>query len=351
MSGPVDLGRRIAARLGAATLERVGAIGLANAELNAPRVRHAVLDLAGMPLGAGEAAVVIGAGPSLYRRHGLTRLAAAGFAGTVVAVDSALGACLRHGIVPHVVVTVDPHPERIVRWFGDPTLTAPLADDYFRRQEMDPTHAEDELAANAALIRLVDAFGPRLRVAIATAAAPAVVERCASAGMTLYWWNPMYDDYDRPESLSRRLHRMNGLPCLNGGGNVGTASWVLAHAVLGKRQVGLLGLDFGYPPDTPYSKTQYYPELVELLGDRFSEAFVRLQNPDTGETWFTDPAYYWFREVFLEMAKEAACETFNCTEGGVLFGPAITTVGVEEFVGIVQDGKPAPRSRKESRLG
>ena len=52
--------------------------------------------------------------------------------------------------------------------------------------------------------------------------------------MGLYWWNPMYDDYEAAESLSRRLHRMNGLPCINGGGNVGTAAWVLAHAVLGR---------------------------------------------------------------------------------------------------------------------
>jgi hypothetical protein len=36
----MSLGRRIAARLGAATLERVGGAGLANAELNAPRIHH-----------------------------------------------------------------------------------------------------------------------------------------------------------------------------------------------------------------------------------------------------------------------------------------------------------------------
>src|SRR5438093_9171962 len=43
------------------------------------------------------------------------------------------------------------------------------------------------------------------RSAIATCASPAVVDRCEKAGMRLYWWNPMYDDYDQPDSLSRRL--------------------------------------------------------------------------------------------------------------------------------------------------
>jgi hypothetical protein len=328
----MELGRKIASALEAATFERVAAVGLANAERNHPRIVRSVLELAETSLGAGDAAIVVGAGPSLQRRRSLERLRVSGFAGTVVAADGALGACLRAGVVPHVVVSVDPHPERIVRWFGDPTLTAVPADDYFRRQEMDAVHREDELAANRALLKLVDAYGPKIKVAAATSAAPAVVERCEQARMELYWWNPMYDDYDQPGSLSRRLWEMNGLPCLNGGGNVGSAAWVLTHAVLDKRRIGLVGMDFGYAPGTPYEKTQYYPELVQLLGGRFTEAYTQVPNPYVSETWFCDPAYLWFRDVFLAMAREAECETFNCTEGGILFGDGIEFMPLDTFL-------------------
>lgn len=349
----MELARKIANLLQDATFERVASVGLANAELNRRRIRRSVLELSQTPLGAGDAVVVVGAGPSLYRRRSLERLAQSEFRGTIVAADGALGACLRNGVVPHIVVTVDPHRERIVRWFGDPALTAPPADDYFRRQEMDPSHAGDEVGANRALLELVDAYGPRIKVAIATSAALAVVGRCEKAGMELYWWNPMYDDYEQPDSVSRRLHRMNGLPCLNGGGNVGTAAWVLAHALLGKQRVGLLGLDFSYPPGTPYSRTQYYQELRDLLGERFEEAFIHLENPHLGETWFADPAYYWFRDVFLEMVRQAECETFNCTEGGILFGPGITTLRLEEFLNIVgaEPRGGSPTLRKEINHG
>jgi len=328
----VELGRKIAQALEAATFERVAGVGLANAEVNRPRIARSVLELAETPLGTGDTAIVVGAGPSLRRRRSLERLRASGFAGAIVAADGALGACLRAGVVPHVVVSVDPHPERIVRWFGNPALTVAPADDYFRRQEMDPAHREDELSANRALVELVDAYGPKIKVAAATSAAPAVVERCEQARMELYWWNPMYDDYDRPESLSRRLWKMNGLPCLNGGGNVGTAAWVVTHAVLGRKRIGLVGIDLGYAPGTPYEQTQYYPELVALLGDRYREAFIHTENPVTREVWFSDPAYHWFRDVFLQMAREADCETFNCTEGGLLSGPGITTVPLDAFL-------------------
>ena len=328
----MELGRQIARALSGATFDRVAAVGLANAEVNQPRIRRSILELGRQPLGEGDAAIVVGAGPSLYQRQSLDRLRAAEFPGAVVAADGALGACLRNGIVPHLVVSVDPHPERIVRWFGDPALTAAGADDYFRRQEMDPTHRVDEVAANRALVELVDRHAPGMKVAVATSAAPAVVDRCEKAGMELYWWNPMYDDYELPDSVSRRLHRANGLPCLNGGGNVGTSAWVLTHAILAKRRVGLIGMDFSYPPGTPYTNTQYYPELVEMLGDRFAEAYVHIDNPYLRERWFCDPAYCWFRDVFLEMAREAGCVTSNCTEGGILFGPGVEFASLDRFL-------------------
>ena len=45
-----------------------------------------------------------------------------------------------------------------------------------------------------------------MKIALATSAAPAVVRPREKAGMELYWWNPMFDDYEAPDSRSRRLH-------------------------------------------------------------------------------------------------------------------------------------------------
>jgi hypothetical protein len=143
----------------------------------------------------------------------------------------------------------------------------------------------------------------------------------------------MYDDYEQPDSLTRRIFEMNGAPCVNAGGNVGSACWVFAHAVLGKSRVALVGMDFGYYPDTPPERTQYYNEIVALVGaDRIQDVFIDVWNPYLAQPFFTDPAYLWYRDSFLEMAESAHCETFNCTGGGILFGPKITWSPLSDFL-------------------
>ena len=64
----MELGRRIASRLHDATFDRIAQVGLANAATHRPHIRRSVLELAKLPLGAGDAALVVAAGPSLHRR-------------------------------------------------------------------------------------------------------------------------------------------------------------------------------------------------------------------------------------------------------------------------------------------
>jgi hypothetical protein len=237
-------------------------------------------------------------------------------------------------VVPHLTVTLDPHATRIVRWFGDPTLNAETAkqDDYFRRQDMDPAFA-DELRRNEELLALLNRHGKDIRIALSTSASAAVVNRVIDAGMPIYWWNPMYDDPDAPDSRTRALYRENRLPCMNAGGNVGTAAWMLAHSVLGKKHVAIVGMDLSYYDDTPYYNTQYFHELVALVGqERLDSVFVRIHNPHVDRTFYTDPAYLWYRQCFLELAPDADCRTYNCTGGGVLFGDGIEFIGLDAFL-------------------
>lgn len=331
------LGRAIASNLEEVTLHKVREAGFRNAALNRERILagQSVLALRDTPLMAGDSAIVLAAGPSLHRQDVASQLKMSGFTGPIIATESGMAYCFRNGIVPDLIVTLDPHAERIVRWFGDPRLTRERldSDDYFSRQDMDPAFKLNQLRSNEELLRLVNQHGPRMRAAIASSASTAVADRVYESRMGAYWWNPFYDDYELPDSITRKIHESNGLPCLNAGGNVGSAAWVIAHAVLEKKRIALLGMDFGYYADTPYEQTQYYYEILGLVGaERLDEVFVHIHNPHVGADFYTDPAYLWYRDSFLQMAQQADCETFNCTGGGILFGDGVQVSTLGDFL-------------------
>lgn len=334
------LGRALVADMERLTWERHSALAIANAQRSQALLHHgaSLAALRNAPLGEGDSAIVIAAGPSIRRRDPIARIKQAGYRGAIIATDSAIAYCLRNGIVPHMVVTLDPHATRIVRWFGDPDLNERVvaADDYYRRQDMDTAFA-DEMRANREILTALDRHGRDIHIALATSASEKVVQRVLQTGMQVYWWNPMLDDPEQPDSTTRAIHRQNGLPCVNAGGNVGTACWMMAHAVLGKRRVALTGVDFSYYDDTPYAATQYYREAVALVGeDNLDSVFIRIYNPHVGAWFFTDPAYMWYREAFLELAAETECETYNCTEGGILFGDNVTFSPLDEFLSLTR---------------
>lgn len=330
------LARKLLDHMGRITQDRHGDLALANAHINLARKDHgqSLAALRGQPVGNGDRALVIAAGPSIRRQDTLRKVAETGFEGTIIATESAMRGCLQNGIVPDLVVTLDPHVTRIVRWFGDPTLSesALAADDYFRRQEQDEAFAS-EMRANEEILRLLDEHGSRIKIALASSASEAVVSRVIECGMDIYWWNPMLDDPDEPDSVTAGMMAENGWPCVNAGGNVGTAAWMMAIEVLEKQTVALTGMDFGYYSDTAFENTQYYNEAVALVGeDNLDSLFVRFDNPHYDAWFFTDPAYYWYRESFLELIADSDSKTINCTEGGILFGPELEVRPLIEFL-------------------
>ena len=319
-------------KIGDATFRKTADISLTHARLNLPYIKKTIAHL--VPDDDFPAAIVVSGGPTIHRRKPLDVLKRVGFGGPVIACDGALGNCLRHGIVPRYVVSVDPHPDRIVRWFGDTKLEQRPVDDYFRRQDLDEAHVENERRANRELIGLVNKHGKSIRAILATSIHPDIAERCLEAGMEIYWWNPILDDYHAADSMTRKLYDMNKVPCMVTGGNVGASSFVFAYTVLQKKVIGLLGMDFSYAPDTPLRRTQYYDIIKELYPEAPEKAYIEIFNPHLNETWRTDPAYYWYRQSFLKLVENVDDDVavHNCSEGGVLFGQRIHFTPFEQFL-------------------
>jgi len=319
------------------TWDRHAGLSQRNAAENAPWFSEgqSLSALLKEDIGVGDTAAVIAAGPSVKRKDPAALIRETGYSGAVVASESAISYCLRNGVVPDLAVTVDPGIERVIRWLGDPNLTEEklVEDDYFARQDQDDAFA-DELRANEEILELLDRHGSKIRMALSTTSAKVLVDRVFEAGLQVFWFNPMLDDPDLPDSATAKLQKENGFPSVNAGGNVGTLCWLMAGEVLRKKKVALTGVDFSYYDDTPYLNTQYYYEAVELVGeDNLESLFTRFYNPHVGAWFYTDPAYLWYRQCFLEMAEDSDFETFNCTEGGILFGDNINCIPFRDFLG------------------
>lgn len=300
--------------------------------------RYAENSVKSLPKLEGEKArhgIVISAGPSVKRTRSIERIRDAGYKGSIVSTDGGYVACLRAGLVPDYVICLDPHPTRIVRWFGDPDIEKHSAnDDYFERQDLNADFRGDSLRKNAENIELVNKHAAQTKVIVATTVHATVTDRLRAAGLQTYWWNPLVDDPTSATSITKQLFEINKIPCMNTGGTVGTAAWIFMAAYLKLPLIGVVGMDYGYHGSTPFEQTQTYYELLHRNGGKegIERFFVKYKFDLTGDEFYTDPTYYWYRRNFLELfEKIQGPQTFNCTEGGTLMHERIPRIYLDEY--------------------
>lgn len=279
-------------------------------------------------------AIVISAGPSLYKNNILARIKDSGYQGCIIAIDGSYVRCIKSALEPDYVLTLDPHPTRMVRWFGDPDFEKNLeGDDYFSRQDLDVAFRTNSIEENRRNIALVDQYGKNQKLIICSTAPQNVVERTRAVDFDAYWWAPLVDNPDKPDSLTRAIVKETRLPAMNTGGTVGTAAWVFALTVLKIPRIAVVGMDLGYyKVDTSHSQTQTYYSLKERVGEEnIHEYFPEFTYPGTGERFYTDPTYYWYRSNMLDLISASGTTVFNCTGGGTLAGPGVECIEIEDF--------------------
>lgn len=312
-------------------LSRVTQIGLEhhaetiieNSKANVPHITNTIRAIQPIP----SRVLVISAGPSLHRESTIHRLKNLDFKGVVVCADGAYIKCLKAGIRVDYVVTLDPHPTRMVRWFGDPDLRANSANDnYFERQDLDIAFRRNAETTNALNIELVNRFAGNTKFIISSTSPANVVRRLQNTEGQLYWFTPLVDDPDGPESLTRRMVEITKLPAMNTGGTVGTACWVFAHSILKAPRIGLVGMDFSYPLHTPLEQTQEW----NMLKGEGVEDFYPKKKGFWGEC-IASPTYAFYLQNFLDLLKASGSTVTNCTEGGLLQGPGVECMSLESW--------------------
>ena len=306
-----------------------------NADYNAPHTKKSFKDLPTLSAEKLKSAIIVSAGPSLHKFDVLKKLQRSNYKGCIVAIDGSLVKCLKNGIIPDYVLTLDPHPTRIVRWFGDDDFEENTRhDDYFSRQDLDVEFRNNSIKENQANIDLVNKYASQIKLVICSSAPRNVVKRAIEAGFDMYWWNPIVDAPQAPESLTRKIYNINKKSCMNTGGTVGTAAWVFANAILKIPEIAITGMDLGYHSETAIEMTQTYYELQEFVTNReeLEQLFPKFNFPLTGEEFYIDPTYFWYRKNFLELHSRAAGKTYNCSEAGTLFDDNFSCITLNDFL-------------------
>ena len=302
-------------------LARIPSIGLEhhaqtlveNTRRNAPLIKHTIREINPED----RPVLCVSAGPSLYRQRILERLK--DWRGCLVVADGAYIQCLKAGLHPDWVVSIDPHPTRIVRWFGDPEWEENSRhDDYFRRQDLAQDFREDSARANAANIAAVD--DAKAKLVICSAAPQNVVAR--TGGFERFWFAPLVDNPDE-EGITRTVCAETGLPALTTGGTVGTAAWAFAHCILKSRNIAVVGMDFGYPMGTPLENTQEW----NLTG---GDPDLYPKFPERG--YYSSPTYWWYRQNMLDLLEAAQARITNCSGAGLLYGERVGEINLEQWL-------------------
>ena len=299
-----------------------------NSKTRENRIIRFVIDF-----GKKKIAIIVGAGPSVKQVDQTKILKKYQNKAIIIACDGSLYYLLKNKIYPDLVVTLDPHPTRVVRWFGDENLSFRelQKDSYYRKQDLD-TDFRKEMSTNEKVLKLTDDFGKNLNIAVCTSSSKAVVKRLINIKSKIYWWNPYIDDTSEKNSISRKIFMKNKLPLINTGGNVGSAAWMMAEGVIGSKKIALIGMDFAYYLGTNVTNTQYYDLLKKAFKKNdINKFFKKIYNPFLKKYFYADHVYLWYKRCFFEMLSTSNSITYNCTGGGILFEKPLKLIDLKLY--------------------
>jgi hypothetical protein len=218
---------------------------------------------------------------------------------TIIACDGALSTLSKNNCMPDIIVSVD---------------GAKIIADFYKNSK--------EMLDGTTVI-------------LATSIHPDVVEQCIEGGAKIKWIQPFFN-FDSHKEYFRK-----GIPSIKMGGNVGTASYLITSLVLKAKHIGLIGIEFAWSDETPYSSTQYYDELMDVLDKKYEEVekhFVHIKNQRDGKTYMADPVYYAYflmlKEIWDELPLDIKEKTYNLTKAGILDLNNLKSINIEEFMRI-----------------
>jgi hypothetical protein len=259
------------------------------------------------------AAVIVGAGPSLYKYRHLdllkkyrTRIP------TIFATDRMLKPLIQVEVTPHLVSTVD----------GDPSVSQ-----FYR------LNTEERLRAKTDVVLSAVTTHPQTLKAIRE-----------NLSGDIYWYTHMFDNPTDPRcpkcnrfSITTAAYYLDGQKgMIRSPGNIGATIANIALSI-GCNPIILVGLDFSYPANLPIEKTMYYDGYLKRAGldrEKVKQSYRVETNPDFQREYLIDGVWNVYKHLMLELAMYASkvnkVQFINATGNGALHGEGIIGMELED---------------------
>jgi len=262
-----------------------------------------------------RSAIVIGAGPSLTKFKHLEILAKSDYHGSIICTDRSLAAALKAGVTPkkfpkYYVVTIDP-ASNIKKFYKE---------------------------------KIIKKYGSKVNGVFTTVTNPITVNAAKRVGIKIHWVHALFDYDEGKKSFNQMSALMvrakkhhQGLPAIQTGGNVGTASWFVAWQILKCSEVCLIGINHSWDESDSWDVIRSHcnaPKNLDKKSGLYKKIFPKIYNPEFDSYCILDPIFQYYSEALKEfiLRSPSSVKTFNATEGGCIFGKRITCVTFSEFL-------------------
>lgn len=255
----------------------------------------------------GKSAIIIGAGESLHNNASgtdhiqLIKEYSEMFDGVIILADRVLEECLQAGIGDYF--TVVDGSDKILPFFDNDTV-----------KRLNETRNNQSVLLTPENIVL-----PKMKGIMATCTHPSVVN---SWNGDIYFLVASIPNEILP-NCTRFMCDITETSDISAGGNCGMLAWNIAMW-MGCTSVALVGMDYSYKVTTPLEQTGNW-QMFMKLGDpeKAKQCYHKEINPYYNIPYIIDDVYISFKQVALNWItayNNHGQQTYNCTEGGAIFG-------------------------------
>ena len=179
---------------------------------------------------------------------------------------------------------------------------------------------------------LIDKYADQMTGVFTTVVSPEFIEWWKS---DMCFYNAWVDPLEEYKSISSIFMAFTGKSLMHCAGNAGSTLWYFAQSCLEAKEIVLLGIDFAYTMETPWSDSLIWPDIKNLSKEKQEEHFFSYTNK-FDRSIYTEQMWLAFRDVLFSWIDGTSVndetETIQCSDYTILDAPPLKTMLFRDYL-------------------